>query len=155
MSVECAGADPRTEAAWDDPESNIGLAAKLKEQIPGAVILDQYKNPNNPLAHQFGTYEEIRHALRTSDLRRKDIAALVAGAGTGGTITGLARGQRNAEKEDGVKKAVIVAVDPVGSILGGGEPGNYIVEGIGYVSNLQSFSDFRTFTRPCSTATSR
>lgn len=47
-------------------------------------------------------------------------------------MTGLARGQRHAEKEDGLKKAVIVAVDPVGSILGGGEPGNYIVEGIGY-----------------------
>ncbi|EJT51249.1 cystathionine beta-synthase [Trichosporon asahii var. asahii CBS 2479] len=121
-----------TEAAWDSPESNIGLAAQLKEKIPGAVILDQYNNPNNPLAHELGTYPEIRYALKSSNLKRKDIAALVAGAGTGGTVTGLARGQRHAEKEDGVKKAVIVAVDPVGSILGGGDPGNYIVEGIGY-----------------------
>lgn len=112
--------------------NGLGLAAKLKEQIPGAVILDQYNNPNNPLAHELGTYPEIRHALKTSNLKRKDIAVLVAGAGTGGTITGLARGQRKAEKEDGVKTATIVAVDPVGSILGGGEPGNYIVEGIGY-----------------------
>lgn len=110
----------------------LGLAAQLKEKIPGAVILDQYNNPNNPLAHELGTYPEIRYALKSSNLKRKDIAALVAGAGTGGTVTGLARGQRHAEKEDGVKKAVIVAVDPVGSILGGGEPGNYIVEGIGY-----------------------
>jgi cystathionine beta-synthase len=40
---------------------------------------------------------------------------------------------RDAEK-DGARRAQVVAIDPVGSILGGGEPGNYEVEGIGYVS---------------------
>lgn len=76
---------------------------------------------------------------------------LVAGAGTGGTITGLARAIRDSEahiypsdsdcsnlsngKSNGLyaSRALILAVDPVGSILGGGEPGNYEVEGIGYV----------------------
>jgi len=60
---------------------------------------------------------------------------LVAGAGTGGTITGISRAIRDAqEKEDGDARTTVVAVDPEGSILGGGEPGNYQVEGIGYVS---------------------
>ena len=57
---------------------------------------------------------------------------MVAGAGTGGTITGLARAIRNSENLC-QPRATVVAVDPEGSILGGGEPGNYEVEGIGYV----------------------
>jgi cystathionine beta-synthase len=79
----------------------------------------------------------VKHALKTSSLRRKDIAALFAGAGTGGTITGLSRAMRDAEK-DGARRAQVVAIDPIGSILGGGEPGNYEVEGIGYVRMLGS-----------------
>lgn len=70
------------------------------------------------------------YALKTSDLKPA-VDVLVAGAGTGGTISGLARGARDAEKETGVRTTV-VACDPVGSILGGGEVGNYEVEGIGY-----------------------
>ena len=58
---------------------------------------------------------------------------LVAGAGTGGTITGIARAIRDSEQGSS-RRAKVVAVDPIGSILGGGEPGNYEVEGIGYVS---------------------
>ncbi|KIR69123.1 cystathionine beta-synthase [Cryptococcus bacillisporus CA1873] len=139
-----------TEAAFDSPESHIGVARTLQQAIPDAVILDQYSNPNNPLSHYFGTYEEIMYALETSRLPRKDITLLVAGAGTGGTITGLARAIRDSEAHlypsdgeysspsDGTtngsnaSRALILAVDPVGSILGGGEPGNYQVEGIGY-----------------------
>jgi cysteine synthase len=71
--------------------------------------------------------------LSTSSLPSKHITLLVAGAGTGGTITGLARAIRDGEAGT-AERAKIVAVDPVGSILGGGEPGNYEVEGIGYVS---------------------
>ena len=62
---------------------------------------------------------------------RNDIALLVAGAGTGGTVTGLANAIRDHQK--GERRTKVVAVDPEGSILGGGEPGNYQVEGIGYV----------------------
>jgi cysteine synthase len=77
--------------------------------------------------------------LSTSSLPSKQISLLVAGAGTGGTITGLARAVRDGEAGTD-KRAKIVAVDPVGSILGGGEPGNYEVEGIGYVSFTRSTS---------------
>ncbi|TXT10990.1 hypothetical protein VHUM_01741 [Vanrija humicola] len=116
----------------DSPDSLIGVAERLKEKIPGGVILDQYSNPNNPLAHYYTTYAEIAHALKTSNLRRKSVTALFAGAGTGGTITGLARAIRDSEEKDGAARATIVAVDPVGSILGGGDVGMYQVEGIGY-----------------------
>ena len=37
----------------------LGVASSLQKAIPHAVILDQYSNPNNPLAHYYGTYEEI------------------------------------------------------------------------------------------------
>ncbi|WWD08447.1 cystathionine beta-synthase [Kwoniella europaea PYCC6329] len=129
-----------TEAAWDSPESHIGVARKLQKSIPGGVILDQYSNPHNPLAHYYGTYEEIMHSLKTSDLPRKDVTLLVAGAGTGGTITGLGRAIRDYEaslphtngNSASRGRTTIIAVDPEGSILGGGEPGNYQVEGIGY-----------------------
>jgi len=59
----------------------------------------------------------------------------VAGAGTGGTITGLARAIRDHESSsssESSRRTTVLAVDPEGSILGGGEPGVYEVEGIGY-----------------------
>lgn len=60
---------------------------------------------------------------------------IVAGAGTGGTITGLSKALRDHEKRTCTEaSSTIVAVDPEGSILGGGEVGMYQVEGIGYVS---------------------
>ncbi|KAI8967495.1 cystathionine-beta Synthase [Mycotypha africana] len=115
-----------TEAAWDAPESHIGVARKLRDEISDAVILDQYTNPYNPVAHYDGTAEEI---LEQCDGK---IDMLVAGAGTGGTITGLA--QKLKEKCPNIK---IVGVDPVGSILAQPESLNsdikpYQVEGIGY-----------------------
>lgn len=74
-----------TEAAWDAPESHIGVARRLNKEIPNSVILDQYSNPYNPVTHYDHTAEEI---YRSCDGR---IDMLVAGAGTGGTITGIAR----------------------------------------------------------------
>jgi cystathionine beta-synthase len=117
-----------TQAAWDSPESHIGVARRLEKEIPGAVILDQYGNVDNPLAHEEGTAEEIWEQVGGK------ISAVVAGAGTGGTITGLARGLR---KHD--KNVKIIAADPQGSILALPESLNdehrdegYKVEGIGY-----------------------
>lgn len=117
-----------TQAAWDSPESHIGVARRLEKEIPNAHILDQYSNQDNPLAHEYGTAEEIW--TQTGG----NIAAVVAGAGTGGTITGLARGLRKHSKD--VK---IIAADPQGSILALPEALNeehlnapYKVEGIGY-----------------------
>lgn len=49
-----------TEAAWDSDESHIGVAKRLERAIEGAVILDQYANENNPLAHYHTTYSEIK-----------------------------------------------------------------------------------------------
>jgi cystathionine beta-synthase len=48
-----------TQAASDSPESHIGVAKRLLKEIPNSHILDQYSNKNNPLAHEFGTAEEI------------------------------------------------------------------------------------------------
>jgi cystathionine beta-synthase len=112
-----------TEAAWDSPESHIGVAKQLSEIIPNSHILDQYGNPENPLAH----YEETaREILEQTDGGKFDY--FVAGAGTGGTITGV--GQRLKEEAPHVK---VVGVDPVGSILAGpGDLQSYKVEGIGY-----------------------
>jgi len=117
-----------TAAAWDSPESHIGVARRLQKEIPNAHILDQYGNPDNPLAHEHGTAEEIWEQTKGN------ITMLVAGAGTGGTITGIARGLRKHNKD--IK---IVAADPNGSILALPATLNdshanesYKVEGIGY-----------------------
>lgn len=74
-----------TEAAWDAPESHIGVAKRLNAEIKDSVILDQYSNPYNPVTHYDHTAEEI---YRSCDGK---IDMFVAGAGTGGTITGIAR----------------------------------------------------------------
>ena len=117
-----------TQAAFDSPESHIGVARRLQKEIPNAHILDQYGNPDNPLAHEYGTAEEIW--IQTEG----KIKAVVAGAGTGGTITGLARGLRKQNPD--IK---IIAADPHGSILALPQSLNqthanesYKVEGIGY-----------------------
>lgn len=118
-----------TQAAWDSPESHIGVARRLQKEIPRAHILDQYTNVDNPRAHEYGTAEEIWEQTHGK------VTAIVAGAGTGGTISGIARGIRKHSKE--VK---IIAADPFGSILAlpeslnQGELANipYKVEGIGY-----------------------
>lgn len=111
-----------TEAAWDAPESHISLAKRLQKDIPRSHILDQYANPENPNAHYEGTAQEI------IDDMGKDLAMVVAGAGTGGTITGIARKLK--EYNPAIK---IIGADPFGSILGGGtDVTPYQVEGIGY-----------------------
>jgi cystathionine beta-synthase len=111
-----------TEAAWDSPESHIGVARRLKEVIPNSHILDQYSNPSNPAAHEEGTGREIL------DQCGGKLDAVVMTAGTGGTLTGIAR---VIKREAPTCK--IVGVDPEGSILAGpGEIKSYKVEGIGY-----------------------
>ncbi|MCP0914762.1 pyridoxal-phosphate dependent enzyme [Legionella sp. 27cVA30] len=112
----------RTEAAWNDADSHISLAQQLHQEIPNSHILDQYANPDNPNAHYYGTAQEI------IDDFGYDLHMVVAGVGTGGTITGLAR--RLKEHKHSIQ---IVGADPIGSILGGGdEVKTYEVEGIGY-----------------------
>ncbi len=111
-----------TEAAWDSPESHIGVARRLKEVIPNSHILDQYANPANPGAHEIGTGPEILEQCGGK------LDAVVMTAGTGGTLTGVARAIKKA-----LPNCQIVGVDPEGSILAGpGEIKSYKVEGIGY-----------------------
>lgn len=117
-----------TQAAFDSPESHIGVAKRLQKEIPNSHILDQYANPDNPDAHEFGTAEEVWEQTGGK------ITVLVAGAGTGGTISGLSKGLK--KHNPNVK---IIAADPQGSILALPESLNqehanegYKVEGIGY-----------------------
>ena len=111
-----------TQAAWDSPESHIGVAKKLNQEISDSHILDQYSNPDNPDAHYEGTAEEILAEFGT------DLDMCVMGVGTGGTITGVAKKLK--EKIPSIK---IIGADPFGSILGGGDDVfPYQVEGIGY-----------------------
>eukprot|EP00978_Attheya_sp_CCMP212_P023910 scaffold74226_cov51-Attheya_sp.AAC.2 len=117
-----------TEAAFDAPDSHISVARRLNEEIPNSHILDQYVNPSNPLAHYSGTAEEL---LRQCDGK---IDMLVAGVGTGGTISGIAKRLKEVNP-----KIQIIGVDPQGSILAVPESLNdkdrdkpYEVEGIGY-----------------------
>jgi cystathionine beta-synthase len=111
-----------TEAPSHSPESHIGVALKLQKEIPRAHILDQYSNPANPDAHYHGTGAEI-----LQDLDNK-VDMVVVSAGTGGTITGVAKRVKETNPQ-----CRVIGIDPVGSILGGGEPGaSYLVEGIGY-----------------------
>jgi cystathionine beta-synthase len=111
-----------TQAAWNSPESHIGVAKKLNLEISDSHILDQYSNPDNPDAHYEGTAEEILAEFGT------DLDMCVMGVGTGGTITGVAKKLK--EKIPSIK---IIGADPFGSILGGGDDVvPYQVEGIGY-----------------------
>lgn len=125
VTLEALGAEiirTPTEAAFDAPESHIGVAKKLNQEIKNSHILDQYANPANPDAHYYGTGAEI-----LSDLNN-EVDMVVVSAGTGGTITGVAR-----RVKETAPKCTIVGVDPVGSLLAGPEPiKSYLVEGIGY-----------------------
>ena len=95
---------------------------RLEKELPKAKIPNQYENADNPDAHYEGTGPEIWQDFGDS----LDLAVITAG--TGGTITGIARYLK--EKNPNIK---IVGVDPEGSVLGGrDEVGTYQVEGIGY-----------------------
>lgn len=117
----------RTEAKFDDPDSLVAIAQRLQKEIPNSIILNQYTNSGNPLAHYDGTGSEILHQMDGK------IDMIVLGAGTGGTVTGIGR-----KIKEGCPDCVVVAVDPEGSILARPETMNqsdvvvYEVEGIGY-----------------------
>ncbi|KAM3956549.1 cystathionine beta-synthase [Aphomia sociella] len=116
-----------TEAASSDPDSNIMVARRMSTEIPNAVVLDQYNNPCNPLAHYDGTAEEILWSLDD------DLDMVVLGAGTCGTISGVAH-----KIKERCPKCTVVGIDPYGSILAQPDELNksdvqfYEVEGIGY-----------------------
>lgn len=99
----------------------IEKAAELEKEIPGAVVLGQFVNKANPEAHYRTTGPEIwKDTDGTVDI-------FIAGAGTGGTITGAGRYLKEQKAE--IK---VVAVEPAGSpVLSGGKPGPHGLQGIG------------------------
>ncbi|ORY72421.1 cysteine synthase [Leucosporidium creatinivorum] len=133
-----------TEAAHDSPDSNLGRASALIKEIPNAVMLNQYDNPNNPDAHYYTTAPEIIASLAHTAQSLSTFArpstglcdVLVAGAGTGGTISGLSKRLQESNPD-----ILVVGVDPRGSVLARpeelnkleeGESDQYKIEGIGY-----------------------
>lgn len=101
----------------------MGAAVKAEEIIaatPGAVSMKQFKNPSNPLSHYETTGPEIYKQMDGK------IDYFVAGAGSGGTFSGIVKYLK--EQNPDIQG---VLADPVGSIIGGGEHADYDIEGIG------------------------
>lgn len=98
----------------------VEKAEEIKASIPGSISLEQFKNQSNPLAHYETTGREIYESL---DGR---IDYVVAGAGSGGTYTGILRYLK--EQNPNIRG---ILADPVGSTMGGGEHADYNIEGIG------------------------
>lgn len=96
------------------------VAEELLKEIPDSISLKQFENPSNPLAHYETTGKEIYEALDGQ------IDYLVAGAGSGGTYTGILKYLK--EKNANIKG---ILADPLGSTMGGGEHADYDIEGIG------------------------
>lgn len=99
----------------------IAKAEELEAATPGAVIMRQFENPANPMAHQLTTAQEL---WRDTD---GQLDFFVAGIGTGGTITGTARGLKAHNP-----RIRIVGVEPADSaVIEGGKPGPHKIQGIG------------------------
>ena len=99
----------------------VEKAEELVAESPNAFMPQQFKNPANPAIHRETTAQEI---WEDTD---GEVDILVAGVGTGGTITGVGQALKERKPE-----CRIVAVEPVGSpVLSGGEPGPHKIQGIG------------------------
>ncbi len=109
-----------TTVAPEHPDSYYSVSDRLAREIPGAYKPDQYSNPANPLSHQRSTGPEIWEQTAGR------ITHLVAGVGTGGTITGTGRFLK--AQNPGVQ---VIGADPEGSVYSGGSGRPYLVEGIG------------------------
>lgn len=109
-----------TNVAPDDPRSYYSVTDRIATETPGAWKANQYHNPANPLAHYKTTGPEI---WEQTDGR---VTHVVIGAGTGGTITGIAKYLK--EQNPDVQ---VVAADPEGSVYSGGSGRPYMVEGVG------------------------
>ncbi|QNH22738.1 cystathionine beta-synthase [Xanthomonas sp. GW] len=129
----------RSDVAKGHPEYYQDLAARLAAETPGAYFVNQFGNPDNPAAHEFGTGPEI---LRQMDGK---LDAIVFGCGSSGTMTGLSRAFAAASPH-----TELVLADPVGSILTeyieqgtvSEKSGSWLVEGIGedFLPDISDFS---------------
>lgn len=128
----------RSDVAKGHPEYYQDLAARIAAETPGAYFINQFGNPDNPLAHEQGTGPEILEQLDGK------VDAIVFGCGSSGTMTGLSH--FFAKASPGTQ---FVLADPVGSILAqyinegvlSTKTGSWMVEGIGE-DFLPSISDF-------------
>ncbi len=118
--MEALGARIVWSPAEDLMSGAIERAQQIAREMPGAYLPNQFENPTNPRAHYETTGPEIYSELGGS------IDAFVAGVGTTGTFTGVAR-----FLSERIPRLWRVAVEPQGSILGGGPEGHHEVEGIG------------------------
>src|SRR5690606_34594150 len=103
-----------------DPRSYYSVAERLVQERPGAFRPNQYANPHNPQAHVDTTGPELWHQTAGR------ITHFVAGVGTGGTITGVAKALK--ARTPAVQ---VIGADPEGSVYSGGSGRPYLVEGIG------------------------
>ena len=119
--LKALGAELELTPGMEGMKGAIAAADRLRNEIPGAVTLNQFANAANPAVHMRTTTEEIWH-----DTDGK-VDILVAGVGTGGTLSGT--GKRLKELNPLVK---VVAVEPLDSpVLSGGEAGPHKIQGIG------------------------
>ncbi|WP_126947127.1 pyridoxal-phosphate dependent enzyme [Xanthomonas sp. BRIP62409] len=129
----------RSDVAKGHPEYYQDLAAKIAAETPGAYFINQFGNPDNPAAHEFGTGPEI---LAQMDGK---LDAIVFGCGSSGTMTGLSRAFATASPQ-----TELVLADPAGSILTqyieegtvSEKSGSWLVEGIGedFLPDISDFS---------------
>jgi len=104
----------------EDPQSYYSVAERLVKEIPGAYRPNQYANPANPASHYESTGPEIWEQTNGT------VTHFVAGAGTGGTLSGVSRYLK--EQNAAIQT---IAADPEGSVYSGGSGRPYLVEGVG------------------------
>ena len=131
----------RSDVGKGHPEYYQDMAERITAETPGAVFVNQFSNPANPLAHETGTAPEIWEQMD------RHVDAVVSGVGSSGTLTGISRFFARVSPE-----TAMVLADPVGSILTDvvegrppAEPGSWLVEGIGedFIPSIADLSRVR------------